>query len=202
MKTPRNSKLNSLICIAIISATVALAGCGNGGGAQAKEADKSNVNAVPVEVATVAKNAVNASYNGTATLIADHEAQVASKATGVLMKVLVEEGMTVHEGQLLAELDNSNATAAVRKTEGCSDTGNNSTDFVVSPPNPRNSSSPANACPLISSPDSISPEAWPEPFARLLQIPRALSSIASIKPSQQEIVDHWCGPDVVFCLRI
>ncbi len=117
MKTPRNSKLNSLICIAIISATVALAGCGNGGGAQAKEADKSNVNAVPVEVATVAKNAVNASYNGTATLIADHEAQVASKATGVLMKVLVEEGMTVHEGQLLAELDNSTATAAVAQAE-------------------------------------------------------------------------------------
>ncbi|HSC10116.1 MAG TPA: efflux RND transporter periplasmic adaptor subunit [Rhodanobacteraceae bacterium] len=96
---------------------MALAGCGNGGGAQAKEADKSNVNAVPVEVATVAKNAVNASYNGTATLIADHEAQVASKATGVLMKVLVEEGMTVHEGQLLAELDNSNATAAVAQAE-------------------------------------------------------------------------------------
>jgi membrane fusion protein (multidrug efflux system) len=117
MKTPRNSKLNSLICVAIISAATALSGCGNGGGAQAKEAEKSNVNAVPVEVATVAKNAVNASYNGTATLVADHEAQVASKATGVLIKVLVEEGMTVHEGQLLAELDNSSATASVAQAE-------------------------------------------------------------------------------------
>ena len=117
MKTPRNSKLNSLICVAIISAAAALSGCGNSGGAQAKEAEKSNVNAVPVEVATVAKNAVNASYNGTATLVADHEAQVASKATGVLIKVLVEEGMTVHEGQLLAELDNSSATASVAQAE-------------------------------------------------------------------------------------
>jgi len=117
MKTPRNSKLNSLICLAIISAAAGLSGCGNGGGAQAKEADKSNVNAVPVEVATVAKNAVNASYNGTASLVADHEAQVASKATGVLMKVLVEEGMTVREGQLLAELDNSSATASVAQAE-------------------------------------------------------------------------------------
>jgi membrane fusion protein, multidrug efflux system len=117
MKTPRNSKLNSLICVANISAATALSGCGNGGGAQAKEAEKSNVNAVPVEVATVAKNAVNASYNGTATLVADHEAQVASKATGVLIKVLVEEGMTVHEGQLLAELDNSSATASVAQAE-------------------------------------------------------------------------------------
>ncbi len=117
MKTPRNSKLNSLICVAIISAAATLSGCGNGGGAQAKEAEKSNVNAVPVEVATVAKNAVNASYNGTATLVADHEAQVASKATGVLIKVLVEEGMTVHEGQVLAELDNSSATASVAQAE-------------------------------------------------------------------------------------
>jgi len=117
MKTPRNSKLNTLILLAIISAAGGLSGCGNGGGAQAKEAEKSNVNAVPVEVATVAKNAVNASYNGTATLVADHEAQVASKATGVLMKVLVEEGMTVREGQLLAELDNSSATAAVAQAE-------------------------------------------------------------------------------------
>ncbi len=117
MKTPRNSKLNTLICLAIVAAAAALSGCGNGGGAQAKEAEKSSVNAVPVEVATVAKNAVNASYNGTATLVADHEAQVASKATGVLMKVLVEEGMTVHEGQLLAELDNSTATASVAQAE-------------------------------------------------------------------------------------
>ena len=117
MKTPRNSKFNSLICLAIVSVAAGLSGCGNGGGAQAKEADKSNVNAVPVEVATVAKNAVNASYNGTASLVADHEAQVASKATGVLMKVLVEEGMTVREGQLLAELDNSSATASVAQAE-------------------------------------------------------------------------------------
>ena len=117
MKTPRNLKFNSLICMAIVSAAAGLSGCGNSGGAQAKEAEKSNVNAVPVEVATVAKNAVNASYNGTATLVADHEAQVASKATGVLMKVLVEEGMTVREGQLLAELDDSSATASVAQAE-------------------------------------------------------------------------------------
>ena len=117
MKTSRNYKFNTLICLAIVTAAAGLSGCGNGGGAQAKEAEKSSVNAVPVEVATVAKNAVNASYNGTATLVADHEAQVASKATGVLMKVLVEEGMTVHEGQLLAELDNSSATASVAQAE-------------------------------------------------------------------------------------
>ena len=113
MKT-LNSKLSTLIFLAILSSAAALSGCGNGG---AKEAEKASVNAVPVEIATVAHSAVNASYNGTASLVADHEAQVASKATGVLMKVLVEEGMTVHEGQLLAELDASGPTASVAQAE-------------------------------------------------------------------------------------
>ncbi|HSE12965.1 MAG TPA: efflux RND transporter periplasmic adaptor subunit [Rudaea sp.] len=117
MKTLLNWKFNALFCIAIASASAGLSGCGNGGGAQAKEADKANVNAVPVEIAVATHSQVNASYNGTASLVADHEAQVASKATGVLMKVLVEEGMTVHEGQLLAELDASGPTASVAQAE-------------------------------------------------------------------------------------
>jgi len=100
------SKMNSNILFSLIlAATVAVSGCSSGGGVQAKEAEKPNTNAVPVEVATVAHSPVSASYNGTATLVADHEAQVASKTTGVLVKLLVEEGMTVREGQLLAELD-------------------------------------------------------------------------------------------------
>jgi membrane fusion protein (multidrug efflux system) len=94
-----------------------LSGCGGGGGAQAKEAEKPNTNAVPVEVATVAHAPVDASYNGTATLIADHEAQVAAKTSGVLVKLLVEEGMTVREGQLLAELDDSSAAASLAQAE-------------------------------------------------------------------------------------
>ena len=112
------SKMNSNILFSLIlAATVAVSGCSSGGGVQAKEAEKPNTNAVPVEVATVAHSPVSASYNGTATLVADHEAQVASKTTGVLVKLLVEEGMTVREGQLLAELDNSSATASVAQAE-------------------------------------------------------------------------------------
>src|SRR6516162_9547417 len=91
----------SLFIGGIIAGSVALSGCGAGGGAQAKEAEKATNNAVPVEVATVSLNPVNASYNGTATLVADHEAQVAAKASGVLTKLHVEEGMVVKEGQLL-----------------------------------------------------------------------------------------------------
>jgi len=108
---------NSLFLASIIAASVALSGCGSSGGVQAKEADKANVNAVPVEVATASLNPVNASYNGTATLVTDHEAQVASKTSGVLVKLLVEEGSIVHEGQLLAELDDSTPVAAVAQAE-------------------------------------------------------------------------------------
>ena len=44
----------------------------------------------------------------------------------------------------IAALDNT--TAAVRKGNGCIDTDNNSNDFVVIGPIPRNSSAPANIC--------------------------------------------------------
>jgi len=117
MKNSRKTSFNSLFLLSLGSLCAALSGCGGGGGAQAKEAEKSAANAVPVEVATVGNSPINASYNGTASLVADHEAQVASKATGVLMKVLVEEGMSVHEGQLLAELDSSGPTASVAQAE-------------------------------------------------------------------------------------
>ena len=40
----------------------------------------------------------------------------------------------------------SNTTAAIRGGSGCTDTDNNSADFTVGAPNPRNSSSPAFAC--------------------------------------------------------
>jgi len=117
MNNSKKSSFNVLFLLSLGALSAALSGCGNGGGAQAKEAEKAAANAVPVEIATVANSPINASYNGTASLVADHEAQVASKTTGVLIKVLVEEGQSVQQGQLLAELDNSTATASVAQAE-------------------------------------------------------------------------------------
>jgi membrane fusion protein (multidrug efflux system) len=117
--TNKNVKITAkaLFSSAILASAVALSGCGGGnGGAQAKEADKAP-NAVPVEVATASLNPISASYNGTATLVSDHEAQVAAKTGGVLVKLLVEEGMSVREGQVLAELDDSSAVASVAQSE-------------------------------------------------------------------------------------
>ncbi len=48
----------------------------------------------------------------------------------------------------------SNTTAVLRAANGCTDTGNNSSDFATGTPNPRNSASAINACgvssPLLS----------------------------------------------------
>ena len=86
-------------------------------GKLAKDAKTDAVNAVPVEVAKATRGQIAASYNGTATLTADHEAQVAAKTTGVLKKLYVEEGMSVKEGQLLAELDDADTRSKALQAE-------------------------------------------------------------------------------------
>jgi membrane fusion protein, multidrug efflux system len=88
----------------------------DGTAAQVKDA-KTPSSAVPVEVAKASRNVISASYSGTAALTADHEAQVASKTTGVLKKLYVEEGMTVKAGQLLAELDDGDVQAKALQAE-------------------------------------------------------------------------------------
>jgi membrane fusion protein (multidrug efflux system) len=109
--------LNSLRLCGLYAALAVLSACNNdGSAAQVKDA-KPAASAVPVEVAKAARGSISASYSGTAALVADHEAQVTSKASGVLMKLFVEEGMTVKEGQLLAELDDAPAAAKLAQAE-------------------------------------------------------------------------------------
>ena len=45
----------------------------------------------------------------------------------------------------------SNANAAARKTNGCTDTQNNANDFALAPPNPKNISAPLNPCTIAKS---------------------------------------------------
>jgi hypothetical protein len=46
----------------------------------------------------------------------------------------------------------SNASAALRANDGCTDTGDNATDFAAAAPAPRNSASPARSCASAPSP--------------------------------------------------
>ena len=44
----------------------------------------------------------------------------------------------------------SNTNAATRKTNGCTDTRNNSTDFALAPPSPRNTFTQINLCSITA----------------------------------------------------
>ena len=103
--------------LALVLGSLSLGACKAGGGdAAAKDAaaDKSDkkdgktdqkTEAVPVEVASVSRQPISASYSGTASLDAPNEAQVVAKTSGVMVQQLAEEGDVVHAGQVLARID-------------------------------------------------------------------------------------------------
>ena len=123
---PMNILRNSLL-LALLAGLVACGGGAPEGEQQAKaetageQADgkdaKPEATLVPVEVAQVAKRPIQASYNGTASLEAPHEAQVVAKTSGVLLKLLVEEGDRVKAGQVLAMIDPERPRLEVQRAE-------------------------------------------------------------------------------------
>lgn len=72
---------------------------------------------VPVEVAVATREAIVASYTGTAALEPAREAQVAAKTSGVLLELLTEEGRRVKAGQVLARLDAERARLELARAE-------------------------------------------------------------------------------------
>lgn len=123
MKTSRTSPMLRTTALLALAISLALAGCGGSepaaeGDADAAKAEETaqaegkdgkpeekKAEAVPVEVAAVAKRAISASYSGTANLEAPSEAQVVAKTSGVLLQLLAEEGDQVKAGQVLARID-------------------------------------------------------------------------------------------------
>lgn len=104
----RSSRALSLIVLALSLAL--LAGCGRGtpGASEAVAAPgkpKQEETRVPVEAALARRETVTASFQGTASLEADAQAQVVTKTAGVILKINVEEGDVVRKGDVLAVLD-------------------------------------------------------------------------------------------------
>lgn len=99
--------------VLISSLSLALAACGNG----AQPDSASTQSSVPVEVAAAAHAPISASYSGTAALEAEQEADVVAKASGVLLKLDVEEGQRVEAGQLLAQIDPSSAANQLAQSQ-------------------------------------------------------------------------------------
>ncbi len=106
---------NYLFCVTFLVSCAGLSACNHDGSAAQMKA--SAVEAVPVEVALAQRNPIAATYNGTAALVADHDAQVVAQTGGVLKKLYVEEGMHVKAGQLLAELDDADTRAKALQAE-------------------------------------------------------------------------------------
>ncbi|HWT14977.1 MAG TPA: efflux RND transporter periplasmic adaptor subunit [Patescibacteria group bacterium] len=95
----------SLFSVGIFVATLLLGACGGPPGGQGDaKSDDSDV-PVPVEAATAVRKAIVASYSGTAALEPENQAMVVAKTSGVLLKLMVEEGDAVRAGDLLAQLD-------------------------------------------------------------------------------------------------
>lgn len=92
--------------------------------------------AVAVETALARETAQQAAraggtvLNASGYVVARRVATVASKTTGQVAEVLVEEGMAVDEGQVLARLDDTNARAEVALTESRLDNARRAQDEV------------------------------------------------------------------------
>lgn len=115
---PSRSGLFRAGTLALLLASMALGGCGDGGkdsDAAGKPGEKVELGkdgkpipktqAVPVEVAKAQRKPIAASYSGTANLEAPGEAQVVAKTSGVMVQLLAEEGDQVKAGQVLARID-------------------------------------------------------------------------------------------------
>ena len=100
----------------VLAAAVALGACGKGGGAgQAQGAGAGGgppgggapkQPPVPVAVAAASTGSIASYYTATATLAADKEAEILARVSGVVEKLLCEEGDVVAEGAELLLIDN------------------------------------------------------------------------------------------------
>ncbi|PIQ38480.1 MAG: efflux transporter periplasmic adaptor subunit [Lysobacterales bacterium CG17_big_fil_post_rev_8_21_14_2_50_64_11] len=117
--TPQNP-LRSFLLVVAMAATSVLVACSGGAkgdAAQAKKSDKGADSAIPVEIARAARRPMSASYAATASLKAVREAQVVSMTSGVLLKLMAEEGDVVKAGAVLARLDPDRKGLALAQAE-------------------------------------------------------------------------------------
>ena len=83
-----------------------LSGCGVGEAKLADGYEPGNESTpLPVETAAAYRSDIYATFDTTATIEADADAQVSARVSGEVVEILVEEGDRVTEGQVLARLD-------------------------------------------------------------------------------------------------
>lgn len=92
-------------------------GCGSDARSASPEESENESAAIPVETDVSRIGSISAFFTGTATLEAEEEADVVAKASGVVQRLLVEEGDFVEEGQILAELDAERSSLELSQME-------------------------------------------------------------------------------------
>lgn len=107
----------ALATITLFASAVVLSGCQAGADADEASAATASEPALPVETANVLYGDVAATYQATATLEPEHQAQVVAKQAGILIDVLVEEGERVEQGQLLARLEQDQYALKLQQIE-------------------------------------------------------------------------------------
>ena len=103
--------------VAIIVTLVLLAGLGFGAWYWSTALQAAPVKVAPVTAKPGGPSAPGAILNASGYVTARRRATVSSKVTGKVLEVLLEEGQTVREGQILARLDDSQMRAALAYAE-------------------------------------------------------------------------------------
>jgi membrane fusion protein (multidrug efflux system) len=107
------TRFYSLALIAV--ASISLSAC-SGGGKKEEEKSEESVYQVPVEATLLEFGKISNTYKTTAILEARAESTVTNKVTGMIEKILVEEGMFVNKGDVLAEIDSENYQLELERT--------------------------------------------------------------------------------------
>jgi len=108
------SQLSKAVSLVLLTSTLLLSGCESANSSPDTE-KKDIVVSIPVEAAKVSRGEISSTYRTTSTLEAKADAEVNSKATGIVQTLLVEEGDHVQAGQVLATLDTERQQLALAK---------------------------------------------------------------------------------------
>lgn len=108
--------LAGLVVIAVVAGGLLMAKNGRSDGNKKKN-EKEGPTAAPVEVAEVRRGEITTYLETTATLEARNGATLVANRTGQVRALPAEEGHVVRKGQVLAQLDDTEARLAVERAE-------------------------------------------------------------------------------------
>jgi membrane fusion protein, multidrug efflux system len=116
-----SSRFARAALVAALSLAIAgLSGCGAEAAPRESAQAKPTADAIeakPVEVASVTQGDLEPAYASSANIEADHEAKIVAEMPGEVTAVLVEEGMRVAAGQVLARVDAAHSTLQLRQQQ-------------------------------------------------------------------------------------